>query len=301
MTTTFDPFTAEQVYLISEGKIKTDQLKEVVEIALGVIVPKVKNKRHTYIQSPPGAGKTLTVLTTADTHKIHLHQIRGHQTMSDLALKIATIVYKANGKHSYIWIDDCDSPFSDPKSINVMKNAMDREINKFSWSANWSRMRESYLNSDNPNDVVKGEAITRYQAADGNGVDVPTDNVTFIITSNDELVSQGEVELIRAGKIKGKRFTKMMNHQPALQDRLIYKPISLTPKQSWGWVAYIVMNNDILGLDESQKHRLLNWMMANWHNLRSTSMRAVVEMGEEMINHPTDYTDYWKTYLIKEE
>ena len=296
---THDPFTAEQKYLIEQGRIKTEQLKEVVEVALDVKKMTVRNKRHTYIQSPPGAGKTLTVLTTAADNNVKLEQIRGHQTMSDLALKIATIVYRANGDHRYIWIDDCDSPFADEKNINVMKNALDREINQFAWNANWGPTRDRYMKSENPIDQIRGEAITAYQSLNGNGIEVPTDNLTFIITSNKELVSQGEVELIKQGKIKGRRYSKLLSHEPALQDRLIYKPIDLTPKESWGWIAYIVMNNDILGISDSEKHRLLNWMLSNWDKLRSTSMRAVVDLAEEMINHPSDYTDYWETYLFR--
>jgi hypothetical protein len=278
MTINYVPFTSKMNALVDEGKIKTEQLKTLVEVALGVKKLEIRPYRHTYIQSPPGAGKTFTVLTTALENNIKLEQVRGFQTLPDFVAKMCKVAYVANGKPVTVWIDDCDSLFYSQDSINVMKNMLDQEIESIEYNAKLGTQRNRLLESDDPDEIIQGEALLKYKSRNGDGISCNVSNITCLITSNKELVSTGELEAIRNGQIKGKKYNKMMPHEAAIVSRVNYKPIDLTPDESWGWIAYLVLNNNIL---------------------RETDMRAVNKLAGDMINHPSNFPDYWSSYLRK--
>jgi transcription initiation factor TFIID subunit TAF12 len=65
----FKPFTQEQLYYLAQGKIRSEQLTANVYYGLGIDTKIVSPKRHTYITSGPGAGKTYTVNAAIEKKK----------------------------------------------------------------------------------------------------------------------------------------------------------------------------------------------------------------------------------------
>jgi len=290
--TAIKPFTHKQQYLIDRGDKLTDKLKEKVSLALGVTKLKVATKRHVYIFSTPGAGKTFTVMKTAADNNIETVNIHGVASMNAIAIKLAVAKYMKPNKEIVVWVDDCDSIFMEEDALNVMKGAMDEERNMFTWGKNMTGQINRYLASEDPNQNLIGAALTAYQTPGTVGIEIPTDNMRFIVTSNKDLTAPSQLN-------KVKRVTKRMMHEAAIRDRVIYEEFNLDDDDSWGWIASVVMSTDLLGIDDTQKHYLLDWMHSNWAKLPATSMRAVKELAAEMINFPDDYPSRWDLWLSK--
>ena len=107
-----------------------NDLKQYVEDGLGLNKGLIEVKRHTYIYSQPGAGKTYTVIQTAAAHKLDLIAIRGVNSMPNFVRRLAAELYYKTTPEIVVWVDDCDL-FSTKDSLNIMKGALDKETNLF--------------------------------------------------------------------------------------------------------------------------------------------------------------------------
>ena len=234
------PFTVQQKHYIARGNVLTEQLSEKVTHALGVTKQRVNPKRHHYIVSDPGAGKTYTVQKIADLYKIPLVKIQGAASMNAIIVYLATIAYTRTDKKLFIWIDDCDYIFMDNSSLSVMKGAIDEDRNILVWNKNMATQILIYENSSNESDKIKAEALRSYQPPGSVGVEIPTDNMTFIITSNRFLT-----------KPNSDLDTHRKMNEAAIRDRVIYTHYNLSAGESWGWVASILLSTrKILGLNK---------------------------------------------------
>lgn len=287
------PFTGEQNYFIAHGKKNMDRLSLITRAALGIVKKKYEVKRHTYIYSPPGAGKTFTVQAAADAAKVKLIKVPGGASMNAFITQIATAAFSMPPRGDLIvWVDDCDSLFMDEESVNVMKGAMDEERNVLSWNKNLTMQIMGYEKSDHPNDQLKAAALRHYQIEGGVGIVIPTDRIRFIVTSNKNLCPPADVFTRKGSK-------KMNMHEGALRDRVNYEEFELSENEAWGWVAAVLMGNKVLDLTQGQKQILLDWMWSHWDKLPAKSMRAVKDYAALMLNHPGDYPDYWNATLRK--
>ena len=287
------PFTSEQQYYIDRGDKLAEALQQTAARALGVAKQKVQVKRHAYIYSPPGAGKTFTVQATADRNKVKLVKIHGAASMNFFVTSVACAAYCADGKEVVVWIDDCDSLFMETENLNVMKGALDDERNVLAWGKNMTAQISTYEKSENPGDQLKAAALRSFQPEGSVGVEIPTNNIRFVVTSNKSLQSPNS-DLKTAKKM----------HEAAIRDRVNYVEFDIDDKESWGWVASVFLNNDVFKekthkLTKEQKHILLDWMWTNWKRLPATSMRAVKDYAAIMINNPKDYPDHWSLTLRK--
>ena len=280
------PFTMRQNQCIERGQILTGQLTEKVNFALGKTNLKFKSKRHHYIVGPSGIGKSLTVRNVAKKHKVELVEITGAASMSAVAISLACAAYRANGKPIYVWIDDCDSVFLDRNSLSVMKGALDEDRNVLSWNKNMTVQIQQYEKSTDKTDLFRAAALREYQTSDGVGLEIPTDNISFIITSNHPLAPSNPPPK-----------TARAIDEAAIHDRVAYTQYGYDRDLCWGWTASVTMNNNIQGLTQPQKRILLDWMDVNWERLQSVSMRAVMELASEMLNYPRNYPDYWASKL----
>lgn len=281
-------FTSNQLQYMRDGERLTQNLKIEVERALGVTKLKSQIKRHTYICSPPGAGKTFTVMQVAKEHKVPMLVIQGIQSLNAFVIELATRVYHSNSDDEIIvWVDDCDSMFTTADGLNLWKGAVDPNRNMVSWGKNMISQIGQFEKSEHAAHNLIGEALIGFEKASGIGVEIPTDQVRFIVTSNIPLPDSDEA------KFRG------TVHLGAFADRFRYKNYDLTPEESWGWLAYLGMENDILGLSKAKKYLLLDWMYWNWERLRSKSMRSLLDYAEDMINYPKDYTNHWNISLKK--
>lgn len=280
------PFTSTQRDCIKQGEMLYNQLSLKVKHALGKLDLPVESKRHHYIASTPGAGKTWTVQNTADKYKVDLFKIQGVATMNAVAIQLATAAYNSPTKKMIIWIDDCDSLFIERDSLSVMKGALDEDRNILAWNKNMSAQIAIYERSNSASDVRRAEAMRNFQSEDGVGISIPTDNMRFIITSNRFLAApNSNLNTIR----------KM--DEAAIHDRVNYKEYNLDKNSSWGWIAYTLIKSTTLSVDIHQKHILLDWMYNNWERLPSTSMRSVKELIADMLNFKRNYPDHWQSRL----
>lgn len=291
------PFTTHQQALIVQGTANTRRLSSIAEVALGVTKPAVQVKRHTYIFSPPGVGKTFTVATTAAAAgKVPL-PIRGCATMPALIRKLAYAQMMAQGADIVVWIDDCDRLFVDLDSLNVMKGALDEDINMLSWNKNIGGQINRDLNSSDFNTQQMGEAMKIFQQPGSPGVDIPTGNVRFIITSNKDLCAPSQAI------VPGKSVNKRHMDEAAIRDRVNYQEFVLNQNQSWGWCASILLspicNLGPIQLDLAEKHMLLHFMYDNWSRLPSTSMRAVKDLAVTLKNDPVNAVALWEMEIAK--
>lgn len=287
------PFTTEQNYYLSQGQLQSEKLASEVVAGLGLLRQEVETKRHWYITSGPGAGKTYTVNSVIENHKMSVVRIQGAASMNAIVIQLAVAVYLKPVGNIIVWIDDCDSIFLDKECLNVMKGALDQGRNVLSWNKNLTNQINIYLNSDAENDKLKGEALRSFQPTGSVGVEVPTDRVRFIITSNKQLTPPAKANLNRLSQV----------NEAAIRDRINYRAYDNDAKTSWGWTAFNVLEAKSmeggLRLKVEQKRLLLDWMWNNWSNLAATSMRAVQELGAHMVNNPDTYPDLWESHLLR--
>lgn len=280
-------FTSEQQRLIAETSKYTDLLEKRVAHALGTKKQKVEVKRHTYIYSPPGLGKTFAVIKAAEKHGIEMVKIQGAASLNAIVTQLACAAYMIKTGPIVVWIDDCDSIFTHLEGLNVMKGALDEERNVLAWNKNLTIQIQNYAMSVSKADNMKAEALKAFQQPGSVGVEVPTDRMRFIITSNRSLTAPS-MPLTSAKKV----------HEAAIRDRVNYYAIDLTAKQSWGWGANVLMDSDMLGLTKAQKEKLLHWMFAHWSRLPGNSLRTVKDYAAAMLNSPEDYVAEWEATLL---
>jgi hypothetical protein len=280
------PFTTKQRQNMERGEIMTQQLELKVTDALKKTDVKFRAKRHHYIVGPSGIGKSVTVRNTAKKHRIKLIEVIGVATMNAMAIQLATAAYDAKDKDIFVWIDDCDSVFMDRISLSVMKGALDEDRNVFSWNKNMTAQIQIYENSENEMDQLRARALRHYQTKDGVGIAIPTDNISFIVTSNHPLAPSNPAPK-KARQID----------EAAIRDRVAYAEYNFDRELSWGWTAAVTMKNNIFGLTKTQKRELVEFLDNHWDHLPSTSMRAIKELAAEMVNYPENYPDHWLSHL----
>lgn len=283
------PFTSNQQEYIKRGEMLTLQLQEKIRQALGKTDDEIIPKRHHYIASSPGAGKTFTVEKTAAQEGVELIKIHGVASMNAITIQLACAAYLKPFEQLKIWIDDCDSIFVNKESLSVMKGVLDEDRNVLAWNKNLTSQIQIYENSDSAADQLKAKALRSFQPVGQVGVEIPTHNMTFIITSNHFLTSPNSP-----------LNTQRKMDEAAIRDRVAYKDYKLSKEHNWGWTAATVMSGNIYGLSKEKKHLLLDWMYSNWDRLSATSLRSVRERAAEMINNPTNYPDYWEASLESE-
>jgi hypothetical protein len=286
-------FSAEQKALIATGDLHSRTLTEWVSEAIKATKKRVIAKRHWYIQSPPGLGKTYTVQQAAKKSGTELVMIQGAASLAALVRSIALAVYRQRPSAKnplFFCVDDCDDLFIDRKSLNVMKGVLDEERNILSWEVDMSGQIAKYRKSDSAITKAMADALEHFQSDGGVGVQIPTDGCIFIVLSNRRLASD------REAKAKPK-----LMHESAIRSRVNYRPINISGMEFWGWAASVILKTNILGVDHTlsakQKQILLHWMYQNWEVLPGTDLREVRGFAAEMINHPDDYADRWQLRL----
>jgi hypothetical protein len=281
-------FTTKQLALMDFGKLQCHKLQKAVSESLGLVKNQVQAKRHTYIVSSPGLGKTFTVNYLAEENGIKVILIRGAATIYSFMQSVATAAYAAEQcrQKVTVWIDDCDALFMDAECLNVLKGAMDEAVNLVGYHKDMSSKIELLLKSSSPRDNFVGEAMRHYQAEGCTGVDIPTDNIRFIVTSNKDLTAPS-----------AEQNTAKKKHEAAIRSRVSYKSFEISLEEQWGWVAYTAMNANVHTLTKDQKTELLSWMFKNLKKLPEVSMRSVMELGAMMLNTPDSYQTEWALYL----
>lgn len=282
-------FNDTQRFYVKEGEKLSLTLREKLKAAFGISGAEAEAFRHHYIYSPPGAGKTFTTKAVAKEYGIDYLLINGHTTPVSLLGRIAAFLY-TNHQGGTVVIDDSDSIFLTTDGLNMMKGALDNERNAMAWnSRGWQGYITQLRNADTEASVLEADALTSFLVP-GGGIEVPTENMRFVIISNRRLATEEEAILK----------PKLM-HEAAIRDRVICTDFELEWQTNWGWIAHVMLSNDVLGdknkLSSDQRYILLDWVYTNWDRMSSHSNREMQRRAADMLNFPTDFKSKWEMSL----
>jgi hypothetical protein len=275
---------------IQNGLELTERLEKYAEQSLGLRPDLVETKKNYIIWSPPGAGKTFTVRNVARRANLNPVMYHGRASLNGFVMKMAKEVYKRQGQIIPAWIDDCDAFFQDIQSLDFMKIVLENDEPSISWDVNISNQ---IAKAKSLGDHVLAEAL-KYFDNGGVGIEIPMDNVRFTITTNKHLSDKKDI---------GKK--KINIHEHAVRDRCNWRAFNITNDEAWGWMASIVLSDDVFQtlenpfiLTDDQTWLLVNTFYINWPNLTANSMRTVMEAGAMLYNDPETFTDEFQQHYL---
>lgn len=247
---------------------------------------------HYYIYGPSGIGKTYNMEKELDDSGVIYYTISGNVSMWSFSVNLACIKASHPTEKVVILVDDCDELLKDGKSVNQMKELLDKGI--FSYNKKVSPMNFS--------SEYQQECVEKFMSDGQMGFQVPCDNFTFVITSNFQLPydSTPEEMLEKNGGNMTPRIA-YMKHLTAIRGRMMTKDISLTKEEKWGNIAEVLLNDN--GCDElnnQQKIYLLDWMWKNWSEMTETSIRTAEKMAGVLVEEgEEDVQDAWEIDFLK--
>lgn len=238
-------------------KEKADKIKERFDV-LSLLGDGVadKNIRALIVAGAPGVGKTHTLdakLTAAErAGKIRsLITIKG--SISPIGLYVTLFENREAG--CVIMLDDIDSVFGDEEAMNLLKGALDTtKTRRISWAKASSFLRDQ----DIPNSF------------DYNG------QIVFITnTDPDAVIAKGG---------------KMAPHMAALLSRSVFLDLCIhDPKSIMIRVEQVLGESSMLAdldLSKAQAAEILGWMTKNLGQLRTVSLRTVIQLASFMKTAP---------------
>ncbi len=124
-----------------------EQFNSLQELVQGVCN---NNINALIVSGPPGLGKTFTVTNTLDSNQVQYKLLVGNSSPSGLYRSL----YECKDRNQVLVIDDCDSVFSDMKSLNILKAACDSgKEKKICWAS------EYFKESDIPTEFIFSGSI----------------------------------------------------------------------------------------------------------------------------------------------
>ena len=256
-------------------------------VETAVTTSATKKYRHHYLFSPPGLGKTYAVRKMLDELRIHHIELTGNTSIFAFGLLLAVVQYNNPDLFPLVvFVDDSDELFRTEPSCNTMKNVLEG-ANKFVYEKSMANTEKTLSDS-------QLEAIRYFRGEGKSGFEVPTDNLTFIFTSNNRLPLDHEVENARK---KGIARSPLIVHRNAIRSRCRVGDFDLSQTEHWGWLADVALNTNCLselGLDEDSINQILMYLWDNWDNLKERSIRVIEKMGITILEHPENYERYWR-------
>lgn len=280
----------QQQEAIERGRMNRVRLGQLVE---KISIPKDGDKYpHTYFFSPPGLGKTYTVLNHLLKSNARFIQVSGNVSMFAFGIQLAVINYLNPEKETIvIYVDDCDEIFKTEASCNTMKDVLDGNrifTYEKSLASQWSNLSS-----------IQQEAIRHFQVEGKMGFSVPTDNMVFVFTSNFKLPIDDEVRIARE---KGKSKQVLLAHRNAIRSRCRVSDFDLDWEEHWGWIADVTLNTDCLdpwSVTLSEKLIIVDFLWNNWARLTERSIRLIEKMAGTMRENPESYRPIWELDYFK--
>lgn len=288
--------TSKQRQAIEEGRSKRKRLVRITKKASEnsfIESDSPLKTPHYYIQGPSGIGKTYNMEKAVKETGVRHQVISGNVSMWAFAVNLACIKgsLKDNEKVVVI-IDDCDELLKDSKSVNQLKELLDRNV--FSYN---KKPQLHTLTSD-----YQLACVEQCMTDDGMGFKVDCSNFTFVITSNFALPYDDTPEkmLEKNGGNLTPRIA-YMKHLTAIRGRMHVKDLQFTKDEKWGNIAIVVLeDNGCKGLNDQQKIFLLQWMYQNWDDMTETSIRTAEKMARILIEErEEDVVDAWECDFLK--
>jgi hypothetical protein len=275
---------------LERGKAHRLRLKQLV--AKISFVKEGDKYPHLYFFSPPGLGKTYTVINHLEDSGISYVQVSGNVSMFAFGIQLAVINYRnPNMEPVVIFVDDCDEILKNEANCNTMKNVLDGS-KVFTYEKSLTSQRNNLSDT-------QLEAIEYYQEEGKMGFTVPTHNLIFVFTSNFKLPVDDEVQLARE---KGLSKSVLLSHRNAIRSRCKVSDFDLTSEEQWGWIADVVQNTICLECYQvsiTEKQVILDFLWHNWDFLKERSIRLVEKMANTMRDCPNNYRMLWELDYLK--
>lgn len=245
-----------------------------------------------YFYGPPGIGKTFSIKNVLDEKGIKYVFVSGNTSMFAFGILLAVINYsnKQNEK-VIVFVDDCDMIFSNENNCNIMKNML---AEPFIFT--YEKALQSQMGT--LNDLQKN-AILHHQSEDKMGFVVPTNNMTFVFTSNNKLPNDDDVKIARE---KNQNKYIMLAHKNAIRSRCNVADFDLPNHTLWGWIADVVNNTACLNkyeMSKSDKDEILSYIRLKWSRLKERSLRLVEKMAIIKQTYPIEYKAMWDFQFLK--
>jgi hypothetical protein len=190
-----------------------------------------------------------------------------------------------------IHVDDCEVLFENTNNVNIMKKVLDTD-RVFVYEKSLQSQRA------NLNDIQK-DAIDHFSEQGKMGFTVPTNNMTFIFTSNKRLPYDNEVELARS---KGKSKATYLAHLNAIRSRVHVADFELSKNEFWGWISSIVIESNCLNDYEPTSEEIcevLDFLYHHWDHFKEKNIRTVEKMFSVMRDFPENYETIWSMDYLK--
>jgi hypothetical protein len=277
--------------LMAAGAIEDRAMKTWMLDKLGVTPKLVEAKRHSILSGTPGVGKSYGVMDTCMRNNVNHMFVSPGSTMINFVCELAYRVSLLQpGEQLVVILDDADDVVFQQEALNKWKIAWakpDPTVGFVPYFAHTVSMSATIDRLEKTNPAI-AQALKQYQPPGQIGVQIPTDQVRFVILCNRDLEDPKS--------FRG----RMKSDVDALVSRLYYKRIEMTPETQWGWLAHVLSSTQPFRdyhLSDTQKVELLNWMYNNRDRLRDNSYRTVEELAAAMINTPNNYEDSWNENL----
>jgi Cdc6-like AAA superfamily ATPase len=216
------------------------------------------DKASVMIYGSPGTGKTTLVQSALEENGYVKGQdylvARSHITSKQLYYAL----WHSRQKGKFLLLDDCDTVFTEERSLNLLKSATDETFREIRW--------------DSSQGLV-----------DGNGDEIPCSfefNGTVIITTN-----------ITPNTGKG----RMAQHLKAIRSRC--EPFELTAKNNmdaYAHVFHLVYEKDMLhsqfpDVNWNKKIDLLKFLLKNIDHCTALDLRKPGHIIKTMLKHPKNW------------
>lgn len=268
---------------------------------------------HVYIRGQAGIGKTHAVTEAAKARDIVVCSISGKISAWLLVKKIAVACHLAGwpgvdedpelwaqenpDARVIVYVDDCKTLFKD-EMIDVLKIALEnRSSDRIVYGASLG----AQLKQAAPHEQA---AIAHFIREDESGFEIPFHNrVKFIFTMNRELCNLQDVTRARKAD---KSMTAIGNLEDryAIFSRLDYEDLYLDKNEYWGWIADLVLNENILeSATVDQCEEILMFCYYNWDKLADMSVRSVVNklwlpLSKFAKDPEYNYLDKWQKLVV---
>jgi hypothetical protein len=286
----YDLMSQKQLQAIEQGQIQNERMRLLIDKATRSSIDR-KYKDY-YIYAPPGLGKTFMVQEYLSNSEINCYPVSGNISMYAFGVSLAVVGYMTpSDKKIVIHVDDCETLFENSNNVNVMKKILDTD-RVFVYEKSLQSQRSSL------NDIQK-DAIDFFSEPGKMGFKVPTNNMTFIFTSNKRLPYDNEVEMARA---KGRSKANYLAHLNAIRSRVHVADFELTKNEFWGWISSVVIESDCLNDYEPTPEEIcevLDFLFHHWGHFKEKNIRTVEKMFSVMRDFPETYERVWKMDYLK--
>lgn len=254
-------------------------------------------KKHWGFTSMPGLTKSTTIIKYLEESPLPFIEITGKKSMRDFLYQLCyTIdVEKPSLKRPLIiFIDDCEFLFKDNDTMNIFKVGIGKQ-KRFTYSNDAALVGTKKL------PAAMQKSILKYRLKDSEGFSFSSENVHFILASNNKFPTEDEARAKEA-KSSGPSAERLVS-KAAIGDRINTHHIDFPTWQTqWGYVANQILTNPYFGdgefefsLEEREQMVLFTWN--NFDKLKSKSFRAYEGLAQDMLNYPESYIDRWKSSI----